>query len=365
MKSYHLIGFCDASLRAYAVVVYLLIETDSEQHLRFLAAKTRVSPSNRQTRPGLELLSAFLLARLMTTVRHALTDCIPLDQSLCYTDSKVALFWIQGLGKDWKPFVQNRVQEIRKLLPVDCWRHCSGKVNPADIPSRGMRPLELSVNLMWRDGPDWPIESEEKATELQMPEDCLTEVKKDKEVVHNLLAVGEPCGIGQVMDCKKYSSLHHLLMVTVYLLRIVRLLKLRIQSNIEESGHQDMEKILNTGPDPTESYLVKKEKLASMSRETSSSSFTIEADHAYSTFTTETDHTNSTYDNVYEGPSAMETQQGDSRLPVQSDLVFQQGQGLVLTGPYRSGLMVPSQQGMVPNQEAGTLYHQSQEEAGG
>ena len=89
-----------------------------------------------------------------------------------------------------------------------------------------MRPIKLSVNLIWRNGPDWPIESEKKATELQMLEDCLPEVKKkDKGVAHNLLAVGESRGIGQAMDCKKYSSLHRLLMVTVYLLQIVRLLK--------------------------------------------------------------------------------------------------------------------------------------------
>ena len=84
--------------------------------------------------------------------------------------------------------MQNRVNEIR--------RHCFGKANPANILSRCMSPIELSVNLMWRDGPDWSIKSEEKGIELQMPEDCITGVKKkDKGVIHNLLAVGELYGI--------------------------------------------------------------------------------------------------------------------------------------------------------------------------
>lgn len=68
----------------------------------------------------------------------------------CYSDSKVTLFWIQGVDKDWKPFVRNRVLEIRRLIPVECWSlHCSGRENSADIPSCGLPALELSVNKLW------------------------------------------------------------------------------------------------------------------------------------------------------------------------------------------------------------------------
>ena len=42
----------------------------------------------------------------------------------CFTDSKVALFRIRGLEKEWKQFIQNRVNEIRKLVPGECWDHC-------------------------------------------------------------------------------------------------------------------------------------------------------------------------------------------------------------------------------------------------
>ena len=59
------------------------------------------------------------------------------------------------MDKQWKPFIQNRVNEIRKLVPPVCWSHCSGKDNPADIPSRGLTPLELSVNVLWQRGPCW------------------------------------------------------------------------------------------------------------------------------------------------------------------------------------------------------------------
>ena len=55
----------------------------------------------------------------------------------CYTDSQVALCWIKHEEREWKQFVQNHVTAIRRLVPSEHWKHCSGISNPADIPSRG------------------------------------------------------------------------------------------------------------------------------------------------------------------------------------------------------------------------------------
>ena len=137
-------GFSDASTGAYAAVVYLKIVAGTEVSVKFVASKTRVSPVNKQTIPRLELLAALLLAKLITAISDALEPEITLSEFTCFTDSKVSLYWIRGMDKEWRPFVQNRVNEIRRLLPVNTWRHCPGKENPADIPSRGVSPLELS-----------------------------------------------------------------------------------------------------------------------------------------------------------------------------------------------------------------------------
>ena len=128
-------GFCDASKSAYAAVVYLLVEMGSGCYTRFVAYKTRVSPVKGQTIPRLELLSALLLSKLMASVSQALDLELSLGQPSYFTDSKVTLYWIKGQEKEWKPFVQNRVNQIRTLAPVDRWSHCTGKENPADIPS--------------------------------------------------------------------------------------------------------------------------------------------------------------------------------------------------------------------------------------
>ena len=113
ITSYHLCGFCDASTRAYAAVVYLVLKTKEDTFVRFMVAKTRVALLQVQTILRLKLLSALLLSRLITSVSDSLESTLPLTEQRCFTDSQVALFWICGTDKEWKPFVQNRVAEIR------------------------------------------------------------------------------------------------------------------------------------------------------------------------------------------------------------------------------------------------------------
>ena len=235
VQAYSLYGFCDASLTAYAAVVYLMVQTESGCSLRFVVSKTRVAPVQSQTIPRLELLSALLLARLMDNVAISLGTLLSLSQPRCFTDSMVALYWILGVEKQWKPFVQNRVKEIRKFLPLNCWSHCSGKNNPADIPSRGLTPLELSVNMLWRHGPSWIDTAECDTQEFTMPEECVTEMKaKDKCEVHSLLTTDVPMGLGQIMKCENFSTFSRLCRVTAYVLRFVKAMKSRIQSSITD-----------------------------------------------------------------------------------------------------------------------------------
>ena len=56
-------GFCDASEKAYATVIYLrTVYTDSSVELCLVGSKTRVAPIRGHTIPGLELLGAVILA---------------------------------------------------------------------------------------------------------------------------------------------------------------------------------------------------------------------------------------------------------------------------------------------------------------
>jgi len=105
-----------------------------------------MSPLTQQTIPRLELLSCLLLARLTSHMLEALQSVIDVKMGSCFTDSRVALYWIQEEDKQWEQFVHNRRVKIRKLVPVKHWRHCAGKGNPADMPSCGITPKVCRLN---------------------------------------------------------------------------------------------------------------------------------------------------------------------------------------------------------------------------
>ena len=187
-----------------------------------------MAPLKPITVPRLELLSALHLARLMSNVTGSLSERLSLGKPRCFTDSQVALFWIRGVEKDWKPFVQNRVEEIWKLTPVECWNHCPDRENPADLPSRGLTLTELAINQLWKCGPDWLKTPEPlcKTPSLEeIPEPCLAELKASSKVgIHSLMTPHLPHHIGNIIDVEQFSSIHKLLRVTAYILKFVSIL---------------------------------------------------------------------------------------------------------------------------------------------
>ena len=66
-----LLGFCNATVKAYAAVVYI---RDENKHCSLVASKTRVAPLQAHTIPRCELLGALLLARLIVRVQKVLGD---------------------------------------------------------------------------------------------------------------------------------------------------------------------------------------------------------------------------------------------------------------------------------------------------
>lgn len=224
--SYTLCGFCDASTRAYAAVAYLVIESGANREVKFVVSKTRVAPLQTQTIPRLELLSAFLLSKLIVSVKDSLAAALPELSMRCYTDSLVALYWIRGTTKEWKPFVNNRVSEIRRRVHPSCWNHCPGVSNPADLPSRGLPSLELSVSQLWRRGPDWMQTGFEPSSESDVqciPRECAAELKATQ--YHNLLSMESEQPIETILDPARFSTLSRLIGVTVQVLRAVQKFK--------------------------------------------------------------------------------------------------------------------------------------------
>ena len=93
-----------------------------------------------------------MLYLLMESVESCLS-CV--NESICFTDSLIVLHWIKGVEKNWIPFVQNRVKEIRERVTSSCCSHMKGKSNPADLASRGTTLKELEKSEVWFQGPLW------------------------------------------------------------------------------------------------------------------------------------------------------------------------------------------------------------------
>ena len=155
----------------------------------------------------------------MIHVIVALQTVVKVQLGLCFTDSKVVLYWILGNETSWQ-LVQ--VDEFLSLgyeqTACTLCLHL-GRDNPADIPSRGVSPKELEMSLLWRRGPDWlhSIPSIRRSEETTMPEgECAEEMKVKGMPSHSLLISTEHCGIGTVIDCGRFSKLQKLLKVTAY-----------------------------------------------------------------------------------------------------------------------------------------------------
>ena len=147
-------GFSDASTVAYGSCVYIkVVKKSGEINVRFVTAKSRVIPMNKEhTIPRLELLGNFILSNLMVTVKEALEDEMEIKDYFCWTDSQVSLAWIVATNKELKTFVQNRVEKIRKNTDIQKWSYCDTKSNPADLLTR-LESSDVTKSQLWWSGP--------------------------------------------------------------------------------------------------------------------------------------------------------------------------------------------------------------------
>ncbi|GBM61493.1 hypothetical protein AVEN_163883-1 [Araneus ventricosus] len=146
-----LLGFSYASTHAYSAVVYLqCYAKDNTPLSKLLASKSREAPLKKKTVPCLELCACLLLAKLVEKVLLSLK--MNIEEVILFSDSTIALAWINSPPHQLKTFVGNRVSKIQSLTEQHQWRHISSTENPADIISRGADPTDLkNLNLWWTD----------------------------------------------------------------------------------------------------------------------------------------------------------------------------------------------------------------------
>ena len=222
LLSRQLHGFADASKRAYCAMVYLVEETTEGTYVQLLSAKTRVAPLKQLTIPRLELMSARVLATLMTTVIEALGRQFKIDCIKYWLDSKTALYWIYNSG-EWKQFVQHRVNEILNLTIKDDWGHVAGTENPADLGSRGATARHLRDSKLWWQGPQWLRLGKNSWPSSFLVEESTDVGSERRKNVPVLVSVEKEWkGVSTVVNVERYSTLIKLLRVTAYVQRFIR-----------------------------------------------------------------------------------------------------------------------------------------------
>jgi hypothetical protein len=144
-------AFGDASKLAYCAVVYLRIRTKNGYCTMIVFAKTRLQPLKKNlTIPKMEIMGIWLASKLLLYVQKEMDfqSC----NKFIWTDSQISYYWFQKWPKD--VFVSNRLK-----AKAEC-NFVPGKLNPADLGTRGISMDELQKAEQWtflrEDRNKWP-----------------------------------------------------------------------------------------------------------------------------------------------------------------------------------------------------------------
>ena len=216
--------FVDASTKAYGTVAY--VNSPQESYSSFVMAKSRIAPAKELTLPQLELTAAVIGARLASYLQSQLH----FNKVYLWSDSQIVLYWLRST-KELKPFVANRVREIKELTSLTSWKYCPTSDNPADLLTRGIRSQQLESSVMWKQGPSWlPQELQWPAWSPMegVPPQAVNLLTTETTTTLTGIAVtnhAQRPGLHQLITVSNYSTLSKLLGVTAYVLRFVQNLR--------------------------------------------------------------------------------------------------------------------------------------------
>lgn len=165
--------FVDASINAYAALVYLRAEEGEIIKCSLVASKTRVAPLKPVSIPKLELLAAVLGLRLANFVGSELS--LRISRRVFWSDSKNVLYWIRSDARKYQQFVALRIGEILESSQVKEWRWVSSAENVADDGTKWAGHPQFDANSRWFTGPGFLNDDESKWPVMDFNNNKITE----------------------------------------------------------------------------------------------------------------------------------------------------------------------------------------------
>lgn len=243
---FQLLGFSDASEKAYGAVIYSrVLLPNGTIKIEIICAKSKVAPLKVESIPRLELCGLLLLSDLMKVVTESYSSKFKIDKSFCLTDSSVTLCWAHSSPHLFNVFIANRISKIQQNIDISNLFHIAGIDNPADVLSRGLLPEQLVDSKLYLSGPswlytpqaDWPIRSYHDFTD-----------KSVLEIKSNFAAISTPNeGENTLLEMfTRCSAWTKLLRVVVYVLKFVKIIPITQNINAEalSTAEQFVVKIL-------------------------------------------------------------------------------------------------------------------------
>lgn len=217
-----IIGFADASEKAYGGVVYFHVQNNDSLSVSLITAKSKVSPRKVVSLARLELCGILILSKLIGTIINACHNRIHINRILAFSDSTVALCWAHSSPHRWDTFVGNRVAKIQsELLPQNLY-HVPGKDNPADCLSRGLTPAQILDHSLWFRGPSWTQSLPEEWPVSPFNPSTVSEPPEQKK---HTLVTAAPRELSPILLLSnRLSSWSKLLRCVVYVCRFVKIL---------------------------------------------------------------------------------------------------------------------------------------------
>lgn len=209
-------AFVDASVIAYAVVVYIRIQSPTQNHVMLISSKSRLTPAKTMTIPKLELIAILLGSRYVDFVKKALQ--LPHQiETFVWSDSKCALSWLRQ-DKILPTVVEKYINEA-KTYNISQYRYVPSEHNFADVATRGAEYSTL-LGMQWWTGPawlhsdtTWPINDS-----CSDPENKVALIFQNKLMTKQIVVHEDTIDGVATINIKNFSSLTSLLKRTAFAL---------------------------------------------------------------------------------------------------------------------------------------------------